>query len=294
VQRGEMPEGKLGDATATQPIGGHLPGSSVGGPKTNQPKPLEITASVPAVSPPTSTQTGESRFWQIATGVGIMCTAIISLVALMYSLKDKDSKDGAVPPVVAVNDGNKAQPGPGKGKDLTEEDYKALQEMMTQQPKGRRYPNAGKEHPDPMRPLEPIENPLKPGPLPAMLAEAEAYAKANPTNYRSIIARYEQLYDLTGGTPMRPTVGDARKMWLDRQMVAVRKEYETLANEARRIIAEQGHRVGMQVWAKFPDELRGGAPDQFMRTRIEQDFPPPTPGSESFKNKGPRDQGPPP
>ncbi|MGV3756915.1 MAG: protein kinase domain-containing protein [Verrucomicrobiota bacterium] len=292
VQRGEMPEGKLGDQTSTQPIGMPKPLTAAAA-KPNQPKPLEITATVPAATPPATNAGGESRFWQIAMAVGILCTAIISLVALVQSLKDKGPGNMPGTNVVMVNDGQQASSPPpqgGKSKELTEEDMQALQEMMEQQEKGKRYSAmmSAKDRPDPLPPLEPLDNPLKIQGLPEMVAEAEAYAKANPTKYRSILARYDQLYLSSGGTQYRPVVGDAFKVWSDRQMVAVKKEYESLAAEAKKLIQEQGHRLGMQVWQKFPLELRGDGPDVWLKERIQTDFPPPAIGVEGLKNKGPQ------
>lgn len=299
VQRGEMPEGKLDDNTATQPIlVSHAPAHGEAKPKT-QPKPLDITATVHVPSQQPSTHTvmhsGESRFWQIATGVGILCTAIISLVALMHSLNNKQENNPQQVTVVPVNDGQQTAQQP-KNKELTPEDFQALQEMMGPQQgkegKGKRYnnngPNMGKEHPDPLPPVDPIQNPLKQAPLKAMVAEAKAYAEANPTNYRSILSRYDQLYDMTGGTPFRPEVGDAYRVWSDRQMVATQKEYLSFSNTVRRVMTEQGHREGMQEWTKFPEELRGEKTDLYIQEKIRTDFPPPSVGTDGFKNKGPR------
>jgi serine/threonine protein kinase len=295
VQRGEMPEGKLGELTSTTPMMPPMPAVAAGKPKTQQHRALDITATVPAATPPASNAGGESRLWQIAMAVGILCTAIISLVALVHSLKDKGPGNTPGTNVVTVNEGNQqaqtqpTQNGPG-GKELTEADLQALQEMMKQQVKGKRYSAmmSTKEHPEPLPPLAPIVNPLQTAPLPEMVAEAEAYAKANPTNYRSILARYDQLYPITGGTPHRPTVGGAYKLWSERQLAAAKKEYEAFAVEVKKLIQEQGHRVGMQSWQRFPEELRGDMADNWIKDKIQTDFPPPAIGEQGLKNKGPQ------
>lgn len=294
VQRGEMPAGKLDDNTSTQPlVPAHHHAHGDPKPKT-QPKPLDITATLHVPQTPTVVQSGESRFWQIATGVGILCTAVISLVALMHSLKKNQPENQQPVTVVPVNDGQQTA-NDAKGKDLTPEDLRTLQEMMGPQSqvqgKGKRYnnmPNMGKDHPDPLPQLEPIQNPLQQAPLKAMVAEAKAYAEANPTKYRNILARYDQLYDMTGGTPFRPEVGDAYRVWSERQMAATQKEYLTFSNSVRRVMTEQGHREGMAEWNKFPEDLRGEKTDLYLQEKIRSDFPPPSIGSEGFKNKGPR------
>jgi serine/threonine protein kinase len=283
VLRGEMPEGKLGEANSTLPF--VMPKKAPAAQSSNPPKPLDITATVPGATLPTQTQTGESRFLQIAMVVGILCTAIISLVALMHSLKDKEPKNLAEASEEAVNGGSPE----GKGKELSPADYQALEDMLSQ-PRG----GAGMrgmntmERPDPLTPLPPELDHLKEAPAPEMLAEADAYAKAMPSDYRGIIDRYDQLFRRTDDSEIKRAVETKLESWRKRQYEAVQKEYVTFAAKVKQVIAEKGHRLGMQTWKEFPNELRGAMSDIYVKERIMQDFPPPNVGEQGLRNGPPR------
>ncbi|MCD6050714.1 MAG: Serine/threonine protein kinase-related protein [Verrucomicrobia bacterium] len=281
VQRGEMPEGKPGEATSTQPIGAPVP-VPVSSTKPNQPKPLDITATVPSPTLPTATQTGESRFWQIAMAVGVLCTAIISLVALMHSLKNKegDKKDGA--PVISVEQSSQQNPPPHqRGKDLTYEERRLLEEMMAEGKGGR----GGR--PLPLPPLHPVDTePLKSTIPPQMLSEADEYATKNPTNYNSILIRYQQVQKKAAGLPVGRIADQKVREWTDKRDAAGEKAVLEFEERLKELLPDS-HVKAMGVWRYFPDELRSDLVDRRVGEVVEK-YPPPDGGK---KGKGGRQPG---
>lgn len=293
VQRGEMPEGKLDEATSAAPIAAPAAAAV----KPVAPKPLEITATVPGVNQQGTmaplTQPGESRVWLMAMVAGIFITAVISLVALVHSLKDKGNSEPQQNAVTQPPSPDSEDPSQPPRRELSQQDYAAIQEMLNQ-PKGQRMMgpngmNGPNERPDPLTQLPQAGRQLKEGPLADMLAECEAYAKANPEKYRSILMRYDQLHITAAGSPYQKQVDDARDEWQKRQMEAVKKYYEKFLLEVKNVIATQGHRIGMQQWKNFPEELRGPEPDMYLRDKIQEDLPPPNVGTDGLRNGlGPR------
>ncbi len=285
VQRGEMPEGKLGDATSTQPIGmpAALPATSA---KLNQPKPLDITATVPAPTIQTVTQSGESRFWQIAMAVGVLCTAIISLVALMHSLKNKDSgrENSDAPELIT-----QAPPPPAnaRDKDLTPEERQLLEEMMTQ---GKSWRGG---RPLPLPPLPPMDmEPLRSSIPPQMLDEADAYATKNPTNYMSILLRYQQIQKRAGTLPVGMIAGQQIQEWTKKRDEAAEKAVLEFEGKLKELLPVS-HQQAMGVWRYFPDELRSDLVDRRVDEILEK-YPPPDGGKKGKGGRQPGGGGPPP
>ena len=230
------------------------------------------------------TQTGESRFLQIAMAVGILCTAIVSLVALMHSLKDKEPQNMAE----AADKADEGASTGEKSKELTPADYQALEQMLSQPRGGGGMRGSTMERPDPLTPLPPELNHLKDAPVAEMMAEADAYAKASPTDYRGIIDRYDQVLRKAEDPELKRDATAKWGDWQRRQFEAVQLEYATFAAKVKQVIAEKGHRIGMQMWKDFPESLRGIQSDIYVKENIMRDFPPPNVGEQGLRNGPPR------
>lgn len=193
-----------------------------------------------------------------------------------------------------------------KGNELTDDEVRVLHDMLVgaqangpaKRQGGLGGPMRGQFNdqmpPSPLPEISPLGDLLKDGPVNEMLAEAEAYAKANPTNYRSIMARYQEVLIKAQGTKYQRTAGEALKKWHEVRDAALEKKLIEFAALVRQKIKEVGHREGMQYWKNFPDELRDDQNEDEIGNWIRQQFPPPA-GEVPARNgaKGPLRNGPP-
>ncbi len=165
--------------------------------------------------------------------------------------------------IVATNrpnrDGGTSKPGqpfnvePGKGTDVSQTEPKGPPDPDG----GFRPPPKGAKGlpPSPLPPLPEIRSPLADGPVAEMFAQAQAFAASNPSAFRQMLARFEQVQAKAAGSALAAQVDAA---------IATKKRMRDAAVESsmvefsKRMTAEES-RMGphcVHVWSEFPEELR--------------------------------------
>ena len=135
----------------------------------------------------------------------------------------------------------------------------------------------GLRPPWPRRP-EPDRTPLRDGPIPQMLAEADAYAAANKDDFVNIMHRYGQLEDKATGTQWEKEV--ARRFDQARQQMDAASRAYMAQMEAKMepLIQARKFQEAYEVWRDFPQRLQTRESDQeilqLLRRRLPPDFVP--------------------
>ena len=125
-------------------------------------------------------------------------------------------------------------------------------------------------------PPPPAKNhtPLKDGPLPAMMAEADRFAAENKEQFIAIVDRYWQIAERARGTP----VGDEAQRKMDNAMLTLEvKSHELIEKLQAQMLAllKQGKpQEAYEVWLAFPQGWRNREVDQDILRLLNQSMPP--------------------
>ncbi|HSH92819.1 MAG TPA: serine/threonine-protein kinase [Roseimicrobium sp.] len=211
---------------------------------------------------------------------GLLVGGFVLLLTLPFVYIIKRQHDHRLALEAAVNSAkSKAESGPT----LSTDDVKAIETFM-----GEPGIPRGQTPPSPLRPLEPIVSPLTDGPVDKMLAEAKQYAEVNPTEYRDVIARFEQVRTKAAG---KPAGAEAKKLldeWTAKRDLLAGDLIEVYNVRANQIRGEEGHFAAMTEWRSFPDALRAEKIDILINARVAK-----IPVDADSANRGPRRGGPP-
>ena len=120
---------------------------------------------------------------------------------------------------------------------------------------------------------EPEYTPLKDGPIPEMLAEADKYAAANPLNKVKIIDRYWQVRDKAIGTQWEKVTEDKLNNAVDAHSAACRELFAKFEDEMIALLKLNHPRAAMDVWLNFPRQLRTPEVDQKIAEIINRNQP---------------------
>ena len=85
--------------------------------------------------------------------------------------------------------------------------------------------------PSPLTPLAEIQIPLADGPAEHLWTQAKEYAKANPANYRDVLARLDQVRAKAGGTALEKEIEQAIVIWSTQKEGAVKKAIASFTNQ---------------------------------------------------------------
>jgi serine/threonine protein kinase len=274
VRRGEAPLG---------PGEGHTEPMAVDSTMFNLPR---QTATAQAAAKP---QSKGNRTLAIVAVVSVVALSVVLAFSLLRNGQNTPTTgtDKNAPGAPTTKNSASTDTAAKKGNDLTDDEVRALHDMLA----GAQANGPGKRQggvggpmrgqfndqlpPSPLPELPALGDLLKSGPVNEMLAEAEAYAKANPTNYRNIMVRYQEVLIKAQGTQYQRTAGEALKKWHEVRDAALEKKLIEFAAVVKRKIKEVGHREGMQYWRNFPDELRDDQNEEQIGSWIRQQFPPP-------------------
>ncbi|MFA6544773.1 MAG: hypothetical protein WCS99_10130, partial [Limisphaerales bacterium] len=135
----------------------------------------------------------------------------------------------------------------------------------------------GLRHPWPRRP-EPDRTPLRDGPIPQMLAEADAYAAANKDDFVNIMHRYGQLEDKAAGTQWEKEVSRRFDQARQQMDAASRAYMAQMEAKMEPLIQARKFQEAYEVWRDFPQRLQTRESDQeilqLLRRRLPPDFVP--------------------
>jgi serine/threonine protein kinase len=137
--------------------------------------------------------------------------------------------------------------------------------------------------------LPEINNPLAEGPVEKMFEAAEDYAKKNPTNYRNMLARYEQVEAKAVGSDLEAKVKQAADDVFARKRAAAEKAMREYKVKFDELLAARGHREAVGYLRTFPEELRSAEIDR----RILEEISVPPPGEEALPGARGGRSGPP-
>jgi hypothetical protein len=115
----------------------------------------------------------------------------------------------------------------------------------------------------------PDRNPLKDGPLAAMLAEADKYAADHKTEYMSIIWRYDQILEKFGNAPEADGINRKAEYWRQAQMDAAEQEIDKDLKKTRELLSQGKRGEVREMWMHFPANLRNREIDS--QIRLERD-----------------------
>jgi hypothetical protein len=233
-----------------------------------------------ALPPKTSATPVKKPFpvWKWAAGAGLVVMIVLLSAILLLALQF-GNKPAAHSNVTSIDGAAK---GPTTGapdrKELSPEDVRALQDMMADG-KGWRQ-----GLPSPLPPVRfQAEPPLRDAPPPVLLSEAEAYATANPTNYRSIIAKYQQIARNFSSLPAGVKARAAVDEWTKKRNIAADKVIAETDAKVRETIASGRHQEGIELWRDFPDELRAKEVDDKVDKLLDTY---PAPMDDGMRGKG--------
>lgn len=225
--------------------------------------------------------------WKWAAGAGlvvaiVLLSAILALALQFGAKPTATSEKGAKVSPSGAGANTLPPPADGGKKELSPDDMRALQDMMANG-KGWR-----EGLPSPLPPIRPMaEHPLRDAPPPVMVSEADAYATANPTNYRSIIARYLQIANTFNNMPAGIKARTAVEDWTKKRNTAADKLIAEIDVKVRQSIAAGKHQEGIELWRDFPMELRAKEVDDKVDKLLDTYPPPIDDGSRGAKGKRP-------
>ncbi|NBV20974.1 MAG: serine/threonine protein kinase [Proteobacteria bacterium] len=135
----------------------------------------------------------------------------------------------------------------------------------------------GLRPPWPRRP-PPDRYPLRDGPIPQMLAEADAYAAANKEEYVEIIHRYGQIEEKATGTPWQKEVERRFDQAQDRLQAASSAYIKQTEAKMEPLLQAGKYEEAYQLWRDFPLRIQTHETDQevlqLLRRRLPPDFVP--------------------
>lgn len=132
-------------------------------------------------------------------------------------------------------------------------------------PSTQRFPLAGLPRAE--------RNPLADGPVETMLAEAEAFAQANPTRPVKVLDRYFQVQAKAAGTPLAAEINAKIKQWITTHDRLVSQTIGEFNQRSFSFLEARQPQKAYEVWLKFPIELRTPEVDRQIRDVLEERFP---------------------
>lgn len=132
---------------------------------------------------------------------------------------------------------------------------------------------SGLRSPFPALPL-PDRSPLRDGPLSSMMAEAEAFAKANPKRFVKIIDRYWQLQRKAAGTPREAEINQQLETWVLTHQLTAYETIDTYKQKMLSLLQARKVQEAYDVWKDFPMDLRTPEIDQQIEQVLRQHMPP--------------------
>lgn len=127
--------------------------------------------------------------------------------------------------------------------------------------------------PFPPPPLKEL-NPLKDGPLPEMMAEADRYAAANKDEFIGIIDRYWQIADKARGTPMGV---EAQRKMDNASLTHELKSHELIEKlqaQMEALLKQGKAQEAFEVWLAYPTGWRSRETDEEIGRILNQFMPP--------------------
>jgi hypothetical protein len=129
--------------------------------------------------------------------------------------------------------------------------------------------------PVPLPPPGPPERtPLRDGPIPQMLIEADRFAKANPEKMRAIIDRYWQISRKASGTPFEDEVRLRSDNALTAHQFATHSTIAKLQAEMEAFLQKGQPQEAYDVWRKFPPGLQTPETDEQIDQILQRFIPP--------------------
>ncbi len=134
---------------------------------------------------------------------------------------------------------------------------------------GSRPPPASVDiiHPGPLGHRQ-FRNPMQPFPPPnhygltgdtfeVLYPQAIEYSKTNPTNYRGIVERFEQVWQAVQTPEERSKVEQQVTIWVSRMTTGVQDEIKKRTAAMQPLLTAKNYSGAYFSWADFPMELRG-------------------------------------
>ena len=135
-------------------------------------------------------------------------------------------------------------------------------------------PRSGRPLPVPLpEPTPPERAPLREGPIPQMLLEADRFAKANPEKMRAIIDRYWQIARKSAGTTWEAEVRLRRDNAITAHQLAAHATIEKLQAEMEALLRARKPQAAYDVWRKFPLGLQTPETDEQIDQILQRAFP---------------------
>jgi serine/threonine protein kinase len=136
-------------------------------------------------------------------------------------------------------------------------------------------PRAGRRLPVPLpEPAPPERMPLREGPIPQMLMEADRFAKANPEQMRAIIDRYWQISRKSAGTAWEAEVRLRTDNAITAHQLATHAAMEKLQAEMEAHLRAGKPQAAYDVWRKFPLGLQTPETHGQIEQILQRSFPP--------------------
>lgn len=107
-----------------------------------------------------------------------------------------------------------------------------------------------------------------------MLAEAEAYAKANPKQLVKIIDRYWQLQRKAAGTPREKEFSQKLDTWVLTHELTAYETIDQYKEKMAPLLQARKMQEAYEVWTNFPMDLRTPEVDQQIQQVLQQYLPP--------------------
>jgi len=258
------------------------------GPGERHTEPMAVDSTMFNLPPQASGKQPEVKkafpVWKWAAGAGLV-VAIVLLSAILVLALQLGSKPALTTDSGTKTESVKATAAPSAGsqkKELSPDDMRALQDIMAD---GKAWREG---LPSPLPPIRPMaEHPLRDAPPPVMISEADAYATANPTNYRSIISRYQQIANTFNSMPAGMKARTAVDDWTKKRNAAADKLIAEIDAKVRQTIAAGKHQEGVELWRDFPMELRAKETDDKVDKLLDTYPPPDDDGMRGAKGKRP-------
>ena len=114
---------------------------------------------------------------------------------------------------------------------------------------------------------------LKDGPIEQMLAEAEAYALANKSEFKLAIDRYHQLEDKALGTKWEEEVRQKMDSLIRDHEAATKTVIATFTAKMRPFLAKNQPQEAYNAWRQFPQNLRTREVDDRIRQILTRELP---------------------
>ena len=210
----------------------------------------------PSPQPRLEPARSSKKMWLTVSAVAVAAVAVLAVIVVPKFFKKEN--------LASSGNGTSANTQPGDRGQFSDDGNRRPPPREDFEPPEGQKGGRGFGPPNPLLPLTEIVNPLAEGPVAAQWAQAQAYAKANPTNYRSALARYAQVLSKAKGLPLEKQVTQAIADLTKRRDEAFEKMFTAQKQRMEEALARGEGPRSLAGLRGFPDELRSEEKDRII------------------------------